>query len=428
MRALAMRLTIGLILLSLPLGNIAAQQPDPAISAIINQANLDSLTSCVRELSGETGTLINGLQDTLVSRHVGSKGHQAATQYLAQKLLSYGLPTHVQSYSLSGTNVYAVQTGTDFPEIAYIVSAHYDDNPSTGPAPGADDNASGTAAVLETARILSRYKTSYTIVYALWDEEESGLVGSTFFAQQAFNRKDSILGVVNLDMLGWDSNNDGLTEVHTRSTARSIELADTVVLVNRAYGIGLTPALRNPGTTASDHASFWQKGYSAVLLIEAYLGGDFNSHYHSSTDRLQFFNAAFYHRASKLALGTMAFLAGVKGTLFVENPPAKPRVFALSQNFPNPFNPTTTVEISLPHPATVTVEVFSVLGEKVATLVAGELPAGRQRTVWDASGAASGVYFCRMSVSPLARRDLVTQERDGLAGNYTETRRMMLVR
>jgi Zn-dependent M28 family amino/carboxypeptidase len=99
-----------------------------------------------------------------------------------------------------------------------------------------------------------------------------GLVGSAFFAQQAFNRKDSILGVVNLDMLGWDSNNDGLAEVHTRSTARSIELADTVLLVNQWYGIGLNPALRNPGTSASDHASFWQRGYSAVLLIEAYWG------------------------------------------------------------------------------------------------------------------------------------------------------------
>lgn len=411
MKVTAMRLIFCLILLSVPPGNARAQQGDPTISAIINQANIDSLTCSVRELSGETGTIINGLQDTLASRHVGTKGHQAAAQYLAQKLSGYGLSVYVQPYSPSGTNVYAVQAGTDFPEVAYIVCAHYDDNPSTGPAPGADDNASGTAAVLETARILSRYTTSYTVVYALWDEEESGLVGSRFFAQQAFSRKDSILGVINLDMLGWDSNNDGLTEVHTKSTARSIELADTVLLVNQLYGIGLKPTLRNPGTTASDHASFWQKGYSAVLLIEAYLGGDFNSHYHSSADRLLYFNQTFYHRASKLALGTMAFLAGIKGTLFVDKPPANPQVFALSQNFPNPFNPSTTVEYSLPHAAAVTLEVFNVLGEKVATLVAGLLPAGRHRAVWDASGAGSGVYFYRMH-----------------SGDYSETRRMMLVK
>jgi hypothetical protein len=411
MKVTAMRPSIGLILLSLSLGNVRAQQIDPAISAIINQANLDSLTFSVRELSGEVGTMINGLQDTLASRHVGSRGHQAAAQYLAQRLSGYGLPVFVQAYSSSGTNVYAVQAGADFPDIAYIVSAHYDDNPPTGPAPGADDNASGTAAVLEAARILSRYRTGYTVVYALWDEEESGLVGSTFYAQQAFNKGASILGVVNLDMLGWDSNNDGLTEVHTRSTARSIELADTVLLVNQLYGIGLKPTLRNPGTTASDHSSFWQKGYSAVLLIEAYLGGDFNSHYHSSTDRLQFFNPTFYHRASKLALGTMAFLAGIKGTLFAENPPAKPPVFALSQNFPNPFNPSTTVEFSLPRAAAVTVDVFNVLGEKVATLVAGQFPAGRHRTVWNASGSASGMYIYRM-----------------VTADYTETRRMMLVK
>jgi len=411
MRAMAMRLAIGLILLSLPLANGEAQQADPAISAIINQTNLDSLTFFVRELSGETATTINGQRDTLASRHAGSKGNQAASWYLAEKLSSYGLPVTVQAYSASGTNVYAVQTGVDFPDLTYIVCAHYDDEPSTGAAPGADDNASGTAAVLETARILSRYKTAFTMVYALWDEEESGLVGSKYFAQQAFNNKDSLLGVINLDMLGWDSNDDGLTEVHTKNTSRSIELADTVLLVNQLYGIGLKPALRNPGTTGSDHASFWQKGYSAVLLIEAYAGGDFNSHYHTSTDRLQFFNQAFYHRAAKLTLGTMAFLAGIKATTTDEETPAMPRVFALEQNYPNPFNPSTTVEFSLPHAATVNVEVFNVLGEKVATLVAGQLPAGRHRTVWNASGAGSGVYFYRM-----------------LAGDYSDTRRMMLVK
>jgi hypothetical protein len=107
----------------------------------------------------------------------------------------------------------------------------------------------------------------------------------------------------------------------------------------------------------------------------------------------------------------MAFLAGIKGTLFAEDTPAIPKVFALSQNFPNPFNPSTTVEFALPHAAAVTVDVFNLLGEKVATLVSGVLPAGRHRTTWDASVAGSGVYFTRL-----------------LAGDYSETRRMLLLK
>ena len=59
--------------------------------------------------------------------------------------------------------------------------------PSGTTAPGADDNASGTAAVIEAARIFTQYDSKYTIIYALWDEEEQGLIGSAYYAHQAFN-------------------------------------------------------------------------------------------------------------------------------------------------------------------------------------------------------------------------------------------------
>ena len=73
-----------------------------------------------------------------------------------------------------------------------------------------------------------------------------------------------------------------------------------------------------------------------------------------------------------------------------------PEIFELGQNYPNPFNPSTTIEFSLPRPGYVNLRVFNLLGEEVATLVDQQLPAGRYKTRWDASGYPNGLYFCRL--------------------------------
>ncbi len=80
-----------------------------------------------------------------------------------------------------------------FPDEKYMICAHYD----TVADHCADDNASGTAIVMEAARILHNYEFPYTIVYALWDQEEIGLIGSSYYAQQAASNNDQILGVLN---------------------------------------------------------------------------------------------------------------------------------------------------------------------------------------------------------------------------------------
>jgi len=67
--------------------------------------------------------------------------------------------------------------------------------------------------------------------------------------------------------------------------------------------------------------------------------------------------------------------------------------FALNQNYPNPFNPTTTIEFSIPKTEFVTMKVYNLLGQKVATLVSKKQTAGTYKVVWDASGFASGVYL-----------------------------------
>ena len=73
-----------------------------------------------------------------------------------------------------------------------------------------------------------------------------------------------------------------------------------------------------------------------------------------------------------------------------------PPVFSLSQNIPNPFNPVTTIEFSVPRSEFVTLRVFNILGEEVAILVDREVSSGSHKIAWDASGFASGLYFYRL--------------------------------
>jgi photosystem II stability/assembly factor-like uncharacterized protein len=91
--------------------------------------------------------------------------------------------------------------------------------------------------------------------------------------------------------------------------------------------------------------------------------------------------------------------------------PVKPERFSLEQNFPNPFNPTTTIAFSLSHPSYVTLKIFNLLGAEVATVVARELRAGSHRVDWNTADFPSGVYFYRVT-----------------AGALVETKKMVLVK
>ena len=186
-----------LFLILISLSNLFPQSP--VVQQILNSVSQDSLVYFVRELSGNVSTIINGTPQTILSRNKYQSGNALAETYIKQKLQSYGLTTTIQTFSTTGKNVYAVQNGTEFPNQKYIICAHYDDMPSGTTAPGADDNASGTAAVIEAARIFSQNDFPFTIIYALWDEEEQGLIGSEYYATQAQSAGDSILGVINMD-------------------------------------------------------------------------------------------------------------------------------------------------------------------------------------------------------------------------------------
>jgi hypothetical protein len=390
-----------------------AQTIDTLIQYLINQTNLDTLIYFVNILSGEDSVTIADSTYLLLSRYLYHPHNDLAAEFIFQTLNRFNIPTYNQNYSATGRNVYAVKTGTDFPDQKFIICAHYDDMPPQPPAPGADDNASSVAAVLESARLLAQIPTPYTIIFALWDEEEMGGWGSRYYALQSYLNGDNILGVVNLEMLGWDSDDDGLFDISTRPIANSVELANLVDSLQIQYNPGLTSAIFNPGTTASDHVSFWNQGYTAMVFSEAYFSGDGNPYYHTSNDKIEHFNLAYYHALAKLAVATITHLAFYNfipvGIRNETNDIALD--FVLEQNYPNPFNPSTKISWQSPVGSWQTLKVYDVLGNEVATLVDEYKSAGSYEVEFNAENLPSGVYFYQLR-----------------AMNYIEIKKMILLK
>ena len=130
-------------------------------------------------------------------------------------------------------------------------------------------------------------------------------------------------------------------------------------------------------------------------------------------DGIQYlFNNTYTQGASSLVGGrAIKFTTGSEYITSVDENPIHPGQYYLAQNYPNPFNPTTTINFAIPERQIVTLDIYSILGEKLVTLVNEVLEAGDHAAVWDASEMPSGVYFYRLS-----------------SGNEQLTRRMILLK
>lgn len=107
----------------------------------------------VKELSGVLPVTISGQPYTIVSRHKSNPSNDKAAEYIQQTLQRYGITTTLQSFSSTGKNVIGVKPEHNIQIRNMAICAHFDDMPSGSTAPGSDDNGSGTAAVMEAARI-----------------------------------------------------------------------------------------------------------------------------------------------------------------------------------------------------------------------------------------------------------------------------------
>lgn len=211
--------------------------------------------------------------------------------YLLDRFEEIGLETYIHNHTatIGGTdtleagNVIAVQLGTEFPDEYIIISSHYD-HPD---GPGADDNASGTAGVLECARILSQHEFKRTILYIPFNGEERWMVGSYPFVHKCARENMNILGVFNLDMIGfWPGPEYGDVTMYSGYSYISQQLFDYYQHVANLY-IPEMPTYRFSvvDSYGGDHMSFNIYEYPALYIGDIEYHAE-NMHYHRPSDTI----------------------------------------------------------------------------------------------------------------------------------------------
>jgi len=238
-----------------------------------------------------------------------------ATQSAYETVSGYGLQTSFEAFKfqpgLQRRNVIAEQRGSPQPRKVVLLTAHLDSLSNSNPwvfAPGADDNASGSAAVMQAAKILSQYDFGCTLRYVLFTGEEQGMIGAGDYAADVRARGENLLGVLNLDMLGYNTTGTAATfEIHTRpGNSGDQAIASLISDTLTAYSLDLIPVLLPDGLKFSDHSAFWTQGYPAVLFIEDW--ADHTPHYHRTTDQLETLNLPYYTEMVKAAVASLAHM------------------------------------------------------------------------------------------------------------------------
>lgn len=330
------RILIGMLVLVFVLP-VNAQKV--ATEQILQEVNLDSLLLTVARLSGIEPVTINGQEQHIQTRHATKAGNEWAATYIQDRLKAWNYTTTNQYFNIDGKNILGMRKGNIHPEKAFVVCAHYDAIAGDfNKAPGADDNASGCAAVLEAARLLKDSQFPYTLFFVFFDEEEQGLLGSKSFQLQFGYDDYDILAVFNLDMIAYDDNLDMRSEIHTRPHKNSLELAAKLKSLNDTFQLGLDLQIIDPGTPDSDHSSFWDQGITAILLIED--EQDFNRYYHTSNDSMHYFHDSFFYRNTQLVIAGLVW--------FASNPDQDLHILPGSRNrfpvYPNPARQQITVD------------------------------------------------------------------------------------
>ena len=239
------------------------------------------------------------------SKHISRPGNKLASAYLFETYRSFGYSPEFQWFerqnALGGrtANVLATLRGTVNPELIYVVSSHYD---SVAIGPGADDDSSGTAALLETARLLANRPQPATIIFASFTGEEAGLLGSREFVRRAVADKLAIVGALNNDMVGW-ANDHRLDNTIRYSNAgiRDIQHAAAMQFSNL-----ITYDARYFKST--DAAAYYEAYGDIVGGIGSYPVLS-SPHYHQSHDVLENMNHQLITEVAKTTAATLMLLA-----------------------------------------------------------------------------------------------------------------------
>jgi len=287
---------------------------DPQIRSLMDAVSADSIEANIEHLSSYhtrryDSRFIWDVQDWLVRYY---------QKLDVDMVMLHNFPVPDSDIE-TADNILAVKWGTTKPDEFVICGAHYDSwnsdgsDPDTIRSPGADDNASGVAGILETARLLSPYKFERSIIFANWNAEEIGLVGSAAYAHDMAEQGMDIVAYFNLDMTGYLAEGSDI-HVNLMYTTRDSLLGDYVKSFSRTYFPEMRIWQDWLAWGDSDYSSFNRNGYAAIHPFEDTHASSPFIHTRQDVLGLSVNNLEQSKRFTELNLGTVALLAGLQPT------------------------------------------------------------------------------------------------------------------
>ncbi|MDH5391366.1 MAG: M28 family metallopeptidase, partial [Candidatus Bathyarchaeota archaeon] len=286
----------------------------------------DVLETIVNQINETRFTWFDSiLTNTIGPRQYNFNSNMQAAEFIAEELNSTGnIFAAYQWFSYAGeeiANVVGTLPSADLNnQSKIVVGAHFD---TVADSPGADDNGSGTALLLEVAKVLSLFRFDCTIEFVVFNAEEGGLWGSKYYAQQAVQAGEDILLVINIDMCIWDNpgapSNEKLWIVYngTVSYEDSEQFADLTLETSYTYVAAPIQKMSSTNDTyvsvenwrRSDQASFWDAGIPALWIFE--FNGFQNPYIHTPADSMgvESYNFTLGTRAAQVVAATVAKLA-----------------------------------------------------------------------------------------------------------------------
>lgn len=360
-------------------------EEQPQIRTLMNKVSTDTLEA-----------LIQHLQD-YPTRQWNSQTVYEVQDWIYQTYLDLGYDSvYLHDYPVyyhdslfdSSDNVIAIKKGTRYPDEYVVCGAHYDSynknpgDPDSLLAPGADDNASGTAGIMETARLLAPCTFERSVIFCHFGSEEIGLIGSAAYAKDCAEQLMDIVGYFNLDMIGYLEEGSDI-HVNLLYRTRDSIIADYVFNFCDVY----YPEMRVwqswlPGGSDSDYSSFNRNGYASIQPFE-------NTHHsspfiHTPNDILgvSVNSMEQVKRFTELNLGLVTTLAGLVSNEAADDP--MPRLAVM----PNPANERITVN-SVPLKQVL---VYNLMGQCVFSRSCD----GETECSLEVGSLVPGIYFVQV--------------------------------
>jgi len=316
---------------------IAEDKAAVDVNAMLNLITPDLLKSYMAQIEG-------------IRHHTAGRDLYLSTQYLIESLVDDGnFQNRSQTFNSGGLeykNVIGRKAGHKIEGVTYMISAHYD---TIEESPGADDNGSGVCGILAALEILKDYNFEKSLLITAFDNEEGGLLGSNAFVNKEIRAFETIAGLLNLEMIGYYTEEpntqtlpvdfESLFPEQTNQIEANQFRGDFIIntgndnsvdLMNAFNSAALTYvpdlkviAVKSPGDGSaipdlrrSDHAPFWLKGYSALMITD---GANFrNPYYHTPEDKSEHLNFEFMSQVVKATLATIAQKAGIVSLGYAE--------------------------------------------------------------------------------------------------------------